>query len=98
MPSRIPEARVQIATLAKKLERGSISNLHAANQLRDILPMLRRDVPEKRAQNRDTPMSAELAERIREYAKYRPALSQREIAQEFNVNPGRVSEALKGQR
>lgn len=98
MPSQIPEARVQIATLAKKLERGQISNVHAANKLRDILPMLHRDPPVTRATRRDAPMSDKLAADIRHHAYTHPDWSQREVAEWFNVNPGRVSEALRGQR
>ena len=44
MLSRLHTARLQIATLAKKLERGQISNVRAADQLRDILPMLPKPV------------------------------------------------------
>jgi hypothetical protein len=42
-------------------------------------------------------MSPELAQEIREFAEANPGLSQQAIA-EFNVNHGRVSEALHGKR
>jgi len=45
-----------------------------------------------------TKMTPQLAERIREYAREHKHMTQAEVAAHFNVNPGRVSEALSGQR
>jgi predicted XRE-type DNA-binding protein len=43
-------------------------------------------------------MTAELAEEIRDYAAANPGMSHQAIAEVFNVNHGRVSEAIKGKR
>lgn len=40
----------------------------------------------------------ELRQQIRDFAKKYPAFSQLAISKKFNVNPGRVSEALRGFR
>lgn len=45
-----------------------------------------------------TRMTPQLAERMREYAREHKHMTQAEIAAHFGVNPGRVSEALSGQR
>ena len=44
------------------------------------------------------PMTADLARRIRAFAKANPGMAQFQIGQVFNVNQGRVSEALHGER
>ena len=43
-------------------------------------------------------MNDELADRVRRFAATRPDLSQVEIGRLFNINGGRVSEALAGKR
>jgi hypothetical protein len=43
-------------------------------------------------------MTPELAQAIREYHAKNQHLTQSAIARHFNVNPGRVSEALHGKR
>lgn len=51
-----------------------------------------------RAPASSTPMTPELAEEIKEYADANPGMSHQDIAVVFNVNHGRVSEAIIGKR
>jgi hypothetical protein len=51
-----------------------------------------------RAPASSTPMTPELAEEIKEYAEANPGMPYQDIAVVFNVNLGRVSEAIKGKR
>lgn len=44
------------------------------------------------------PVTEELREEIRQFAARHDHLTQAEIARYFNVNPGRVSEAIRGFR
>jgi hypothetical protein len=44
------------------------------------------------------PVNADVREQIRQYAEAHPGMLQVEIAKHFNVNAGRVSEALRGWR
>ena len=43
-------------------------------------------------------MTPELAQEIREFAEANPGMSHQAIAEQFNVNHGRVSEAIHGKR
>jgi hypothetical protein len=49
-----------------------------------------------RRPNTSAPMTPELAQQIRDYFAAHPDTPQHEIAHIFNVNSGRVNEALKG--
>lgn len=49
-----------------------------------------------RRPNVSAPMTAELAEQIRDAFAADPTLTQQQIANRFNVNSGRVAEALRG--
>jgi predicted XRE-type DNA-binding protein len=51
-----------------------------------------------RAPANSTKMTPELYEEIKEYAEANPGMSHQDIAVVFNVNHGRVSEAIKGKR
>jgi predicted XRE-type DNA-binding protein len=51
-----------------------------------------------RAPANSTPITPELYEEIKEYAEANPGMSHQDIAVIFNVNHGRVSEAVKGKR
>jgi len=52
----------------------------------------------RRAAVRSPKVTAEMAEEIRQYAKENPDLHQQDIANEFGVNVGRISEALHHDR
>lgn len=81
----IPEIRSRLREIADELH---IEELH------DLADETYRNSPVKRAANRSAPLTPELAEKIRMFVAKNPKLHQRDVAQHFNVNPGRVSEAL----
>jgi len=82
---RIPELRARLRELAEEYD---------LDELHDIADELHRNPPVSRAKNRSKPLTTELADEIRRYVRRNPGLHQRDVAQRFNVNPGRVSEAL----
>jgi hypothetical protein len=67
-------------------------------ELFELADELRRRPTRSRAPVSSAPMTPELAQEIREYAETNPDLSHQAIAEKFNVNHGRVSEALHGKR
>ena len=66
--------------------------------LASIEARLIRRSPTKRAKPSSTPMTPRLYEDIREWAAENPEMTMVEIAAQFNVNPGRVSEVLSDLR
>ncbi|RVA09405.1 hypothetical protein EN932_22800 [Mesorhizobium sp. M7A.F.Ca.US.002.01.1.1] len=95
--SDIPQARQELLVLADDLEGYGMPT--SASTIMDIVEgYLTRRSPRRVARRVSAPMTAELAERIRKFAQAAPHLAQTEIAKAFQVNPGRVSEALAGQR
>lgn len=84
----IPEIRVRLRELA---------DLHNLEELHTLADEMYRRSPVRRASNKSVQLTPKLAEKIRRYAIKHPRLHQRDLAQEFNVNPGRVSEALNHQ-
>lgn len=83
----IPEIRIRLRELADK---------HGIPELHDLANETYRSSPIKRASNQSAHLTPKLAEEIRQYVAQNPKLHQREVAQRFNINPGRVSEALNG--
>ena len=81
----IPEIRSRLREIADEL---GIDELH------DLADETYRNSPITRAEKRSQPLTPELAEQIRSFCLKHPQLHQRDVAQRFNVNPGRVSEAL----
>lgn len=73
-----------------------LADEHKIDELRDLASEMHRNSPIKKAMATSTPMNPALANNIRLYARQNPDLSQRHIAEHFNVNPGRVSESLNG--
>lgn len=63
-------------------------------ELRDLANELYRSTAVKRAPRKSQPLTAVLAEEIRRYAKDNPSLHQQDVANHFDINHGRVSEAL----
>lgn len=86
---RIPEIADRLRDLAA--ERGLPELVGLADELR-------RRPAGRRAPARSRPMTDELAAEIRAFREAHPRLSQVEISRRFNLNQGRVSEALKGKR
>ncbi|GAA0468908.1 hypothetical protein GCM10009096_07280 [Parasphingorhabdus litoris] len=81
----IPQIRDRLRELADEL---NLEELH------DLADEMYRNSPVKRARARSVHLTPELAEEIRVFVRKHPKLHQRDVAQKFNVNPGRVSEAL----
>lgn len=81
----IPEVREELVQLAEE---------HGIPRLKELADALHRSPPVGRATPTSQPKTPELGEKIRAYKKAHPHLKQREIAQVFNVDGGRVSEAL----
>lgn len=81
----IPEIRSRLREIADE---------HGIDELHDLADETYRNSAVKRAANRSVLLTPELAEEIRMFVAKYPALHQRDVAQKFNVNQGRVSEAL----
>ncbi len=81
----IPEIRARLRELADQ---------HGITELHDLADETYRRSPFRRASNRSENITPKLAHDIRQYVAQNPKLHQRDVAQHFNVNPGRVSEAV----
>lgn len=95
MPSNIPAARGIVKGVAKRIEG---VDPEAAALLMSTIPMMQREKPKRRVTGRHANCSDKVAKRIREYALAHQDRSFAEIALVFDVNPGRVSEALRDLR
>jgi hypothetical protein len=88
--SDIPRARELIEDGLKHLD----PKHPAFPYINHATKLLKRQSPASRAPIASEPMTPHLARRIRQHKQRHPMLTQHEIAIAFNVNPGRVSEAL----
>ncbi len=86
---RIPEIRDRLLEIA---------NSTGIREIEALANKLKRRPSKRRAQPVSRVMTPELKQEIREYYKANPGAAQTEIAKLFNVNQGRVSEALRGIR
>ncbi len=91
----IPEIAKRLREIAEEIQ-ASMPAL--AGELMELANELRRRPTGPRAPITSTTMTPELADEIREYAEANPGLSHQEIAENFSVNHGRISEALHGKR
>lgn len=86
---------MKIPEVAKRMrELAAAHNIAELNYLADEL----RRRPADRAPKASRPMTAQLAAQIRAFKSRNPTMTQAAIGRQFNVNPGRVSEALNGFR
>lgn len=81
----IPQIRARLREIADE---------YGIPELHDLADETYRNSPIRRAAVNSVRITPELAEQIRQYANQNPKLHQRDVAWKFNVNPGRVSEAL----
>lgn len=88
MPT-IPEHRAELYALATR---------HNLPRLAAIADDLKRRRPPSLAPKTSSPMTPEIAAEIRAFKHANPHLSHVAIGAIFNVNPGRVSEAIRGKR
>jgi hypothetical protein len=96
---RIPEVRRKLAKAADDLRAGKNPKL-IARRLDIFTTELWRRKPRRRAgapviRRRLTP---ELKMEIRAYVRKHPKQDWQEVGNHFNVNPGRISEVMKGHR
>jgi len=110
MSKPIPEVRKDLIMQASHLEQTAIRLRHSideiekqaelldtlAEYLRYLAEETKRASPNGRAPIASAPMTTKLAGKIKVYARAYPDASHQEIAALFDVNPGRVSEALAG--
>lgn len=92
---KVPEVAARIREIADEIQ---AEHPAVAEQLRELADELRRRPAGPRAPVTSTPTTPELQQEIREFAETHPGLSQQTIAEHFNVNHGRVSEAIHGKR
>ena len=92
---KIPEVAKRMREIAEQIQ-NDYPNL--SSELFELADELKRRFSGPRAPASSTRMTPELAEEIREYADANPNMSHQAIAEVFNVNHGRVSEAIKGKR
>jgi hypothetical protein len=69
-----------------------------AVRLRYLAVQLKRRSPIKRAPNRSARFTKALAARIRRYVRRYPTMSNAAIGRHFNVDGGRVTDAMRGKR
>jgi hypothetical protein len=86
---RLPEVAMRLHQLATDLN---------CNELNDLADEIGRRSPRQRAPNTSIPITEAVKAQIRAMKVAEPDLSQAEIGRRLNVNPGRVSEALRGKR
>jgi hypothetical protein len=86
---RLPEVATRLRELAIEL---------GCDELDELADEIGRRSPRQRAPISSAPMTDALRAQIRAVKAAEPDLSQAEIGRRFNLNPGRVSEALRGKR
>ena len=86
---RLPEVASRLRELAIEL---------GCDELDELADEIGHRSPRQRAPIASAPMTDVLRAQIRALKAAEPDLSQAEIGRRFNLNPGRVSEALRGKR
>lgn len=92
----IPQLREELTDIAIRLRAEQQGPL--ADAIDEIVQNMHRRKSVRRAPAKQRALTEELRERIRTYAALNPSRTYMEIAGEFNVNSGRVSEAVAGYR
>lgn len=95
---RIPEIREELTAKAKRLRIMARELIDQADALDEYVEELYRRPAVKRAPVTRAAITPELKKQIRAYAKLHPDLNNATIGRRFNVDGGRVSEALAGKR
>lgn len=86
---RIPDIQARLREKAAE---------HGDSEIATLADELSRRPSSGRAPRRSRPMTPALAAQIRQFKKLHPDMGHDAIGRQFNVNQGRVSEALKGKR
>lgn len=100
---RIPDIQKRLEEIQKRIEEAAYEEglyelVDLSNEARSLIRQLSRRSPEKVAEQTSAPCGPEKREAIRRYAAHHQGMTQLEIGRVFNVNQGRVSEALRGFR
>jgi hypothetical protein len=93
---KVPEVAARMREISVEIQAGFPDEAAELIDLADELK--RRSATGPRAPATSTPMTPELADEIREFARDNPGMSHQDIGVVFNVNHGRVSEAIRGKR
>jgi hypothetical protein len=94
---RIPEIRAHLAIIADYLEENH-RLLTTATQIRNLSHELKRRPSSKTDRRVSVPLTPKVRAKIIQMRHDLPGISQMEIASFVGVNPGRVSEVLRGFR
>lgn len=94
MKRGIPELREALDQIGFKL--AALDHEDIAEEIFQIVEEMVRKSPVRRAKVKHNPLTEAQKQEIREMVKANPNAHLSEIAIAFNVNPGRVSEALQG--
>jgi hypothetical protein len=86
---RLPEVATRLRTLAINLR---------CDELNELADEIGRRPVVQRAPTTSSPMTDKLRAEIRKMKAAEPRLSNAEIGRRLNINPGRVSETLRGKR
>ncbi|CAB4139543.1 hypothetical protein UFOVP345_59 [uncultured Caudovirales phage] len=92
--SDIPGARDALRWCLRAIADGRATPESLAFNIREALSKMHRKSPSRRAPTTSPPVTPEMAMAMRRRAQARPDLPMHEIASEFGVNVGRVSEAV----
>jgi hypothetical protein len=95
---KIPEVRDEIAMINSRLMEISREMQDAIERLAALNEELVRRSPVNVAPRSSTRMTPSLRQQINVYATANPGKTLSDIGKMFNVNPGRVSEAVRGKR
>lgn len=88
---KMPEVREALNNIALDLAKLSL-------KIKVLADETRKRPAHRKVEPHSAPMTDKLADKIHQFAKDNPTMSQFQIAQRFKVNQGRVSEALRGKR
>lgn len=91
--SNIPMARQKLSLLRRGAEADGLSEVVVA--IDEIEKLLWRESRKERVARRSRSMTPDLKRRLREHVEANPDEPMQEVANRFDVNIGRVSEALK---
>lgn len=90
--SDIPAARAHLEAMRDEMQNAHLDCY--VEHINYVLSLMVREKYKQRTSRQSATITPELADEIRGYAVRHPNLSAQRIANHFNVNPGRVSEAL----
>lgn len=92
---KIPQVACEVRKIAALIEDDFPDE---SKELLKLADEMRRRPPRTIARITSSPISEDLKQEIRDFKKANPGLSQQKIGEIFNVNHGRVSEAINGKR